>query len=268
MDDTATHARMRNLRNWNLGVGSIHLVQGIVILLLSTSFAIPVVATVQTGAPGAAGSLSLSKQFFEFDFPIAIAIFLFLAAGDHLLMAAPRFRDWYEANLLRGVNYARWIEYSVSASIMILLIALLNGINNLYALMAIFGVNAAMILFGLVMEQVNRDRETVNWWPFILGCIVGIVPWIAITVALVTAATDSTMVNGVPANAEGVPTFVYAIVISLFLLFNCFAVNQWLQYRGRGRFADHLHAEKVYLVLSLVAKSALAWQIFAGTLAA
>ena len=76
------------------------------------------------------------------------------------------------------------------------------------------------------------------------------------------------MVNGVPANAEGVPTFVYAIVISLFLLFNCFAVNQWLQYRGRGRFADHLHAEKVYLVLSLVAKSALAWQIFAGTLAA
>ena len=267
MDDTAAPARLANLRSWNLGVGSLHLVQGIVILAISSAFAIPIVATVQTGPPGAEGSLSVSKQFFEFDFPIAIAIFLFLAAGDHLLMALPPVRRWYEANLRRGINYARWIEYSVSASIMILLIGLLNGINNLYAMMAIFGANAAMILFGLVMEQVNRDRTEVNWWPFIFGCIVGIVPWIAITVALVTASTDSTMIDGVAANPDGVPTFVYAIVISLFLLFNCFAINQWLQYRGRGRFADYLYGEKVYLVLSLVAKSALAWQIFAGTLA-
>jgi hypothetical protein len=268
MEITTTPERLSNLRTWNLGVGSLHLVQGIAILLLSTSFAIPVVAIVQTGPPGAEGSLTLSRQFFEFNFPIAIAIFLFLAAGDHLLMALPPLRRWYEANLARGINYARWIEYSISASIMILLIGLLNGINNLYAMMAIFGVNAAMILFGLVMEQVNRDRTAVNWWPFILGCIVGIVPWIAITFALITAATDNTMINGVAANPDGVPPFVFGIVISLFVLFNCFALNQWLQYRGRGRFADYLYGEKVYLVLSLVAKSALAWQIFAGTLAA
>ena len=165
------------------------------------------------------------------------------------------------------MNYARWIEYSISASIMILLICPLNGINNFYALIAIFGVNAAMILFGLVMEQVNQNRESVNWWPFILGCIVGIIPWIAIVIALYSAATDNTMINGVPANIDGVPVFVYGIVVSLFLLFNCFALNQWLQYRGKGKFTDYLYGEKVYLVLSLVAKSALAWQIFAGTLA-
>ncbi|MBU6330702.1 MAG: heliorhodopsin HeR, partial [Acidobacteria bacterium] len=238
MATDTTETRLRNLRTWNIGVGGLHLLQGVVILLISTSFAIPVVAIVQTGPPGAENSLSVSRQFFEFNFPIAIAVFLFLAAGDHLLMAAPRIRDWYEANLRRGINYARWIEYSVSASIMILLIGLLNGINNLYAMMAIFGVNAAMILFGLVMEQVNRDRSSVTWWPFIFGCIVGIVPWIAITFALITAATDSTTIGGVAANPDGVPPFVYGIVISLFLLFNCFALNQFLQYRGRGRFAD------------------------------
>jgi hypothetical protein len=267
MEIAATSIRLKNLHTWNLAVGSLHLVQGVAILALSTSFAIPVVATVQTGAPGAADSLSISKQFFEFNFPIAIAVFLFLAAADHLLMTAPRVRQWYESNLRGGINYARWIEYSVSASIMILLIALLNGINNLYAMMAIFGVNAAMILFGLVMEQANRGRDTVTWWPFIFGCIVGAVPWIAITFALITSSTDSTMVNGVAVNPEGVPTFVYVIVISLFLLFNCFALNQWRQYRGKGKFADYLYGEKVYVVLSLVAKSALAWQIFAGTLA-
>lgn len=265
-----TAGRLRNLQRWNLGVGIVHLGQGIAILALSTSFSIAVVGTVMTGPPGAEGSLSLQKTFFDFPFAIAIALFLFLAAGDHLLMTVPRVRQWYEANLLRSINIARWVEYSVSASIMILLIALLNGINDLYALIALFGVNASMILFGLLMEKVNigRDRDDVSWWPFWFGCIAGIVPWIAIVIGLITAATDTTVVNGVRVNPDGVPGFVYGIVISLFLLFNCFALNQWLQYRGRGRFADYLYGEKVYLVLSLVAKSALAWQIFAGTLAA
>ena len=56
------------------------------------------------------------------------------------------------------------------------------------------------------------------------------------------------------------------IFITLFILFNCFAINQWLQYRGKGKWADYLYGERVYLILSLVAKSALAWQVFGGTL--
>ena len=63
------------------------------------------------------------------------------------------------------------------------------------------------------------------------------------------------------------PGFVYGIVVSLFVFFMSFAVNQWLQYRQIGRWADYAYGEKVYLVLSLVAKSALAWQIFGGSLA-
>ena len=65
---------------------------------------------------------------------------------------------------------------------------------------------------------------------------------------------------------SGVPTFVYGIFVSLFLFFNCFALNQWLQYRGRGRWADYLFGERVYIWLSISAKSVLAWQVFANTL--
>ena len=61
---------------------------------------------------------------------------------------------------------------------------------------------------------------------------------------------------------------MYGIVISLFLLFNCFALVQWKQYRAKGKWANYLDGERIFIVLSLVAKSALAWQIFAGTLAA
>jgi hypothetical protein len=246
---------LRSLRRWNVGVGFVHLVQAVVIIAISNDFAIPVQAKVQDGPPGT--PLTIDKEFFDVRFSWAIALFLLLAALDHLLMAAPRVVDWYEANLGRGINYARWIEYSISASVMVVLIAMLPGITDLYALIGLFAVNAAMILFGLVMEQSNRLGERVTWWPFVFGCVVGIVPWVAIAIALAVAQGES----------DGVPGFVYAIFVSLFVLFNCFAVNQWLQYRRRGRFADYLYGERVYLVLSLVAKSALAWQVYAGTLA-
>jgi Heliorhodopsin len=255
MAESAVDAdRMANLRSWNVGVGFTHLVQAVAILLLSNSFAIPVVAGVQTGPPGT--PITAEKTFFDLQFSIAIALFLLLAAGDHLLMASPGVVSWYERNLRRHINSARWIEYSISASLMIVLIAMLTGITNLYALIGLFAVNAAMILFGFLMERMNQGRDVVTWLPFIFGCLVGAVPWICITIAIVVSGTEG----------DGVPGFVYGIFISLFLLFNCFAVNQWLQYRKRGRFADYLYGEKVYLVLSLIAKSALAWQVFAGTL--
>jgi hypothetical protein len=41
----------------------------------------------------------------------------------------------------------------------------------------------------------------------------------------------------------------------------------YLQYKKVGRWKDYLFGERMYIVLSLVAKTVLAWQIFAGTLA-
>jgi len=67
-------------------------------------------------------------------------------------------------------------------------------------------------------------------------------------------------------DGQGPPGFVYGILVSIFVLFNCFAVNQWLQYKRVGPWRDYLFGEWGYLVLSLVAKSLLAWQVFANTL--
>jgi hypothetical protein len=92
----------------------------------------------------------------------------------------------------------------------------------------------------------------------VFGCIAGIVPWIVVAIYLLQPFSDT------PVQPPG---FVYGIFISLFVLFNIFAVNQWLQYRRVGRWSDYLVGERAYVTLSLVAKSLLAWQVFAGTLA-
>ena len=244
------------LRRLNLIVGGLHGVQAIAILALAGLGAtLPVQLSYLEGPPGA-GDRGGPVELFALPIGLAVAIFLLLAAADHLSTATWA-RDWYERTVPRGVNPARWWEYSLSASLMVVLIAMLAGVTEATALIALFGVNASMILFGLVMERTNVDRDTVDWKPFVYGCIAGAVPWIAIALQLIVSSAEG----------SSPPTFVYVIFVTLFALFNSFALNMWLQYRGRGRWSDPLHAERVYLILSLVAKSVLAWQVYAGAIA-
>jgi len=242
------------LRLWNAVLALLHAAQGIAILLLASDASIPITWSYVDGPP--ATGAEQTETLWELPFGPAVAAFLFLAALDHGLMAAPRVVGWYERNLGRGVNPARWYEYSLSASLMIVLIAMLTGIRDLSALIALFAANAAMILFGLAMERANAPGREVDWRPFLYGCIVGAAPWIAIAIQLGHAESEA-----------DVPTFVFAIFFSLFVLFFSFALNMALQYSRRGPWRDYLFAERSYLVLSLVAKTLLAWQVYAGALA-
>jgi hypothetical protein len=242
------------LRVFNLVVGLIHLAQAIAMLVLSNDFALPVTRSFLTGQPG---TTPTTEAWFELRLGPAVAAFLFLAAIDHLLMAAPGVNAWYTDMLARQRNDARWIEYAISASLMIVLIAMITGVSDIGALIAIAAVNACMIFFGLVQEVFTRpSRAGVNWMPYIYGCFAGAVPWAII--ALQVASSED--------RGAGPPGFVYGIIVSLFLLFNSFAVIMVLQYRQVGPWRSYIFGERSYIVVSLVAKSLLAWQVFANVL--
>ena len=242
---------LRSLRGWNLALAVLHLAQAVAVLVLATGFTVTVTRSLPTGPPGTPpGS---PEALFDVPVAAAVALFLALAAVDHLLTGTA-LRPVYERDLRAGINRFRWVEYSVSATLMVLLIALYTGIDGLSALVAIAGANVAMILFGWLQESANPPgRAATTMRPFWFGCVAGAAPWVAIGYNLVAA--------------EEVPGFVVGIFVSLFAFFGSFAVNQWLQYREVGRWRSYAFGEKGYLMLSLVAKSALAWQIFAGSLA-
>ncbi|MGB4864033.1 MAG: heliorhodopsin HeR [Tepidiformaceae bacterium] len=238
------------LRWYNALMGLLHAGQGVVILLLANGFSLPVTSTFLNGPPGTDPEL---RHLFDIRIAWGIAAFVFISAAAHWILAGPAFR-WYIENLRKQRNYARWIEYSVSASIMIVLIAMLTGIGEVVALIGLIGANAAMILFGLVMEHYEQPGKP-NWLAFIFGCIFGALPWIGITIYVWSP--------GLSANPPG---FVYGIFVSLFIFFNCFALNMWLQYKRIGPWRNYVFGETVYILLSLTAKSALAWQVFFPTL--
>src|SRR4030043_1236439 len=239
--------KLGRLRIWNIVVGLILAVQAILIAVLTNSFSLPVTATFMSGPPGTTPVLN-----HLFDIPTGWGVFAFLAisAGALLIIASPLVFPWYKRNLLQNRNYGRWIEYFFSSSIMIVLISQICGISGIAALLSIFGLNACMILFGALQEKYEKPGKP-SWIPFWFGSFAGIIPWIAIVVY--------TWAPGLDASPPG---FVYGIIISLFVFFNCFAVNMVLQYKKVGPWRDYLYGEKVYIILSLTAKALLAWQVF------
>ena len=254
------------LKRFNTAAGILHLIQGIIMLSLGSllewerdiyTFYLKLRITV---GPPMGGIIVMPDPQILFTvgyLGVIVAAFPLISAVAHFTIAYPRNKS-YNENLKTGMNPYRWYEYAFSSSIMILLIALFVGVWDFWSLTMIFVLNAMMIMFGYLMELVNQKTEKTSWSAFILGCISGGTPWVVLY-AYFIAAVRSTGLNP--------PTFVYLILFIYFILFNVFAVNMVLQYKGVGRWRDYLYGERVYIILSFVAKTILAWLVFIGVFA-
>ena len=245
------------LRRFNAVMGILHLVQAIVMTLLSNDTTYPVFTNFLTFDLDTFSLTPNPQLAYELPFGAAVAVFLLLSAIAHFYLSTIGY-GWYVKKLEKHMNPARFYEYALSSSWMIVLIGMLVGIWDLGSLILMFGLNAMMNLFGVLMELHNQTTERTNWTSFIFGCIAGIIPWVVI-VMYFNGALSST-------GAEP-PAFVYAIIPTIFVFFNIFALNMYLQYRKVGRWKDYLFGERVFILLSLLAKTAPAWQIWFGTLA-
>jgi hypothetical protein len=185
---------------------------------------------------------------------VLLAAFPLISAFAHFTIAFPKNKS-YNENLKKGMNPYRWYEYAFSSSIMIWIIATFVGIWDFWSLAMIFVLNAMMIMFGYLMELVNQKTEKTNWSSFILGCISGGFPWVVLF---------SYFTGAVIASENNVPKFVYLVFVIYLVLFMSFAVNQVLQYKAVGRWKDYLYGERMYIVLSFVAKTLLVWLVFVG----
>ncbi|MDY0345877.1 MAG: heliorhodopsin HeR [Bacilli bacterium] len=256
---------MDRLRRFNVIMGFLHLIQAIAMVILAGTV-IQKIAEFQPNIvqfyiaydPLQQALVVESKYLFALPFGVLVSVFLFISAGAHALISLPNptYRI-YESDLGKGINRFRWFEYALSSSVMIVLIATLFGVKDIASLILIFVVNATMNLFGLVMEQLNvgADKKNLKWGPFVWGSIAGIAPWVVILVYMFGTG-----------NLGQIPWFVWAIVGTYFVAFNTFPVNMILQYLKVGKWSNYLYGERVYIILSLVAKSVLAWLVLFGAM--
>lgn len=252
----------KKLRRFNLIMGFLHFIQGIMMLVLSLTwsnikdFPAFIYSNFLEFDTTQMRLVTKSVQLFKLPFGILVASFLLLSALAHFIISVPKkTNDIYNRDLKNNINQFRWYEYALSSSIMIVLIAVLFGVYDIGALIAIFLLNASMNLFGLLMEKMNQNKEKTDWTAFIFGSLAGIGPWIVIV-----------LYGFGNANPAEVPWFVYAIVGTYFVFFNLFPINMILQYRKKGKWSNYLHGERGYIILSLCAKTVLAWLVLFGVM--
>lgn len=248
--------KLKKLKNFNLFMAGLHALQGIAIIFLAREFLLPVNVGFLNFNPLTQKLVPATETLFELPLVWLIVAFLFISSIAHLVIATV-YNKKYGEDLQKGINKARWIEYAISASVMMVAIAMLVGIYDITSLLMIFALTAVMNLTGLIMEIHNQTTKETNWLSYKVGVFAGAIPWVVVAICFWAASAYGT---------GEIPTFVYWIYVSIFVFFNAFAINMVLQYKKIGPWKDYLYGERAYIILSLVAKSALAWQIFAGTL--
>lgn len=250
--------KFKNLRVYNLVIGLVLLIQGLIMAAVSLpkGYVLPITTNyLKWNDPLNVSTMSLEKVG-EIEIGLVVAAFLVIS-GLFLIAVATIFFKIYNRWINKGINPFRWMEYSVTSSLMILVIAMLCGIYDLSSLIMIVALNTCMILFGWVMEIHNQTTKRVDWISYIFGCFAGFVPWVIMSIYFFHA---------IATNGDAVPSFVYWIFWSLFIFFNIFAINMFLQYKRIGEWKKYIYGEYAYIILSLAAKTLLAWQVWGGTL--
>ncbi len=247
------------LVNFNLVMGFLHLIQGSLMLWLGLTldnikdFSLPITTSFLKYNQVLEILVLEKSTLVELPIAVIVSSFLFISALAHFVIVFKK--NKYISDLKSGINQFRWFEYALSSSIMIALIAMFFGVYDLSALILIIGLNAVMNLMGLMMEIYNKDRKEVSWLPFVIGSFAGLIPWLVIVIHFLGSGEYSQ-----------IPWFVYGVLISYFIFFNLFPINMYLQYKKVGKWQNYLYGERGYIILSLFAKSILAWLVFFGTL--
>ena len=246
----------KQLQNFNRIAGVAHLIQAVVLFfILNQETKIPVITRFFDETPQ--GIMPVSDTLFDFPIALIAPIFLMLSAIAHLFVSSPSYIQRYEQNIANGINPARWWEYSISSSLMLVVLLMLGGIIEISAIVFIFTLNFLMNMFGLIMEKYNQLTEKTNWFPFNMGVVAGIVPWIMGAIYFVVSTGNI---------SDAIPAYAQAGFLLTFIFFNTFAINMFLQYKKVGKWESYPYGEKAYIVLSLTAKTALGWIIVLGTL--
>jgi hypothetical protein len=160
-----------------------------------------------------------------------------------------------------GTNSLRMIEYSISATLMQISIALILGVWDRLTIVGIAFLTAVTMLQGLVAEKIKYTDIEMAWVSHLSGWVSMGGVWFIIGRQFLFTIENS--------GENPPPDFVYIIVTVIALLYIGFGLVQLVELcltRKSKSAVRHERVELAYCTLSLVSKTFLGWMIFANAL--
>lgn len=196
-----------------------------------------------------------------FDIPWAIFAFFAISALAqcselYVMTAVTRDRERSKEAVAKTIRM-RYVEYSVSAAIMLVCIAVEVGMCDVIALILIAVSMFATNLFGLAADIFFACKKAdIGWIMHIVGWITVILPYMLLL---------SQFQYLVRISDRKPPDFVYGIVFSMAVMFCSFGIVQFLDFWKWGVWNRETIAQW-YDILSLVAKTLLGWLVLGPVL--
>lgn len=189
--------------------------------------------------------------------------FFLVTAAFHLIYYTTH-DGLYTKMINTGNNYLRWVEYSISSTMMLYIIALISGVKDDNIYKSIFAMNVAMIYTGQVVEEKLQRGE--NWYaPMFVGFMLLMAEFGVIVRDFQSRISDiKTFSDANPSlfNERTIPDWVKYMIWILFIFFASFGfISLYGAYSG----VEYERVEELYLLFSLLAKATLAGFIAYGT---
>jgi hypothetical protein len=254
----------RRLRRMNLIWAGLYLAQAVAVALLSTSGrgVVPVVTNylaidrlATASNSGTAVRALATHRLFDLWLLYPLVLILLAGAVTHLL-AATLMRRHYEDDLNRRTNCLRWVHYAVSGSLTLIVLGLLSGALDIVVLMALAALTVITAIFAHMLELRCGQGGVPAWVTTTIALAAALVPWLIIGLSV-----ESSWLYG-----GGLPGFVYILDLTLLIVFILKAIALFKSGNGRGRWADFLWSEQVFMILGLAGSALLVWQVLAGAL--
>lgn len=176
--------------------------------------------------------------------------------------------NFYSNVIQNENNFYRWIEYSITATMMLYVIAYTSGVKDTNVYLMLFATNVTLISLGQTVEVAVRDGK--SWWLPMLTSFLLLISEFAVIMRSFWRRLDEVntylkLPNHPPANkienAE-IPSWLNIMIILLFVFFSCFG---FVSLYGAYNHTSYDKIEKAYIILSFVSKAVLASFIAYGT---
>lgn len=223
----------------------------------------------QQVAPAGGNSMEYSftnELVTTIDLTLLISTFFLITSLFHLSYFLGR-NGWYARFLQQGWNPVRWIEYSITATIMVVIISLSGTLQDISSLIMVIVATSMIMLLGAAIERamIKNDKFQADLL-LKIGWILQIAVYLVIGIAFVTTIQAVNKKLTAEEAKDTIPDWVYVILIGQLVFFSCFGIVSLVQFyrKFRGNKIDFVKYERVYHMLSLAAKLTLGWVFFIG----